>query len=265
MQTVINGLKLGYEDFGSGPAVVLIHGFPLGRQMWRPQVEPLVDAGYRVILPDLRGFGTSEAGSGASMSDYADDLIALLDFIGVDKAVIGGMSKGGYVLFNMLERYPERFHAALFIVTRAAADDAAGRIKRDEMIAAVVSGDADLVPDSFAGVLFAPRTIQERPQLIAEVHSWMQATSPDGLIAALAAMRDRKDYLNQLDRFTLPALVIGGREDLAIPTEHFDALVSGLPNATPALLDNGGHLVNLESPAAFNAALIAFLKQLKSL
>lgn len=262
MQTIVNGLKLGYEDFGSGPAVVLLHGFPLRRQMWRSQVEPLVDAGYRVILPDLRGFGESEAGPGASMDSYADDLIALLDFLGIDTAVIGGMSMGGYVLFNLLERYPQRFRAAMFIVTRAAADDAAGRDKRDTMIAAVVAGDRDLVPDAFSQVLFSYTAMSEQPQLVAEVRSWMQTTSPGGMIAALAAMRDRTDYLDRLNRFALPALVIGGSEDRTIPKEHFDALVSGLPNATPAMLANGGHMVNLECPAAFNKALVDFLKQL---
>ena len=262
MQSIINGLKLGYEDFGSGPAVMLIHGFPLQRQMWRPQVEPLVDAGYRVILPDLRGFGASESGAGTSMDRYADDLIALLDFLGIDQAVIGGMSMGGYVLFNMLERSPQRFHAALFIVTRAAADDIAGKAKRDAMIAAVETGDLDLVPEIFAELLFAPKTLREQPQLVAEVLKWMQAAHPKSLTAALAAMRDRADYLDRLHQFSLPSLVLGGREDKAIPTEHFDALVAGLPNATSALIEDAGHLVNLECPVAFNAALIDFLKRL---
>ena len=262
MQSIINGLQLGYDDFGSGPAVVLIHGFPLQRQMWRPQVEPLLDAGYRVILPDLRGFGESPVGNGASMDGYADDLIALLDFLGIDKAVIGGMSMGGYVLFNLLERYPQRFHAAMFIVTRAAADDVAGQAKRDAMIAAVEAGDYALVPDSFAEVLFAPVTLSARPELVDEVRRWMQATAPAGLISALAAMRDRSDYLNQLNQFTLPALVVGGSEDLAIPVEHFNALVAGLPCATSVLIENSGHLVNLESPVAFNAALLDFLQHL---
>ena len=262
MQMIINGLTLGYEDFGSGPAVLLIHGFPLRREMWRPQVEPLVDAGYRVILPDLRGFGKSESGSGASMDNYADDLVALLDFLGVDKAVVGGMSMGGYVLFNLLERYPQRLHAAMFIVTRAAADDVDGQAKRSAMIAAVESGDDNLVPDSFANVLFAPKTVVEQPELVVEVRNWMTSASPAGVIAALTAMRDRTDYLEMLSRFNLPSLVVGGREDQAIPTEHFDALVSGLPQVTSALLNNCGHLANLESPAAFNAAMISFLKEL---
>lgn len=262
MQAIINGVKLGYEDIGSGPVVVLIHGFPLRREMWRPQVEPLVDAGYRVILPDLRGFGESEVGLAASMDDYADDLVALLDFLDIDKAVAGGMSMGGYVLLNLLERYYQKFRAAMLIVTRAAADDSDGKVKRNAMIAAVQSGDYNLVPDSFSQVLFAPKTLSEQPQLIDEVRRWMVSASPEGVIFALTAMRDRSDYLDQLGRFNLPTLVIGGREDLAIPTEHFDALVSGLPQVSSALLDDCGHLANLESPVMFNAAMISFLKGL---
>jgi pimeloyl-ACP methyl ester carboxylesterase len=262
MQSVNNGLQLGYEDFGSGPTVVLMHGFPLRRQMWRPQVEPLVAAGFRVILPDLRGFGESAAVTAASMDDYADDLIALLDNLQIDTAVIGGMSMGGYVLLNLLERYPQRFRAALFIVTRAAADDAAGKNKRNAMIAAVEGGDRDLVPDSFAQVLFATETLSEQPQLVSEVRRWMQAASPAGLVAALAAMRDRKDYCKQLQQFTLPSLVLGGSEDRTIPTEHFDLLTAGLPNATSVLIQNGGHMVNLECSETFNTSLVNFLQQL---
>ena len=262
MQSVINGFKLGYEDFGSGPAVLLIHGFPLRRQMWQPQVDPLIDAGYRVILPDLRGFGESQASETALMADYADDLIALLDYLGVDKAVIGGMSMGGYVLLNLLERYPQRFTATVFVATRATADDAEGQAKRDAMITAVKSGDRERVPMTFADILFAPKSLSERPQLVSEVHSWMRATAPTGLVAGLAAMRDRRDYREMLKQFDLPALVLGGSEDQAVPTEHFDTLVTGLPNASPALLKNGGHMVNMECYEAFNQALLRFLKRL---
>lgn len=262
MQSFVNGLKLGYEDFGSGPAVVLIHGFPLRRKMWQPQIEPLVDAGFRVILPDLRGFGESQSTGSATMDDYADDVVALLDFLGIDEAVIGGMSMGGYVLFNLLDRYPQRLRAPLFIVTRAAADDAAGQARRDAMIAAIEAGDHNLVPESFGSILFAPRSLSARPQLVNEVCSWMRATSPSGIVAALAAMRDRKDFSRELDRFDLPALVIGGSEDQTIPREHFKVLVDGLANATPALIRHGGHMVNLECPDEFNDALIAFLQQL---
>ena len=124
MNALINGINLAYEDAGSGPAIILIHGFPLCRKMWRPQWYKLPLSGYRVNAPDLRGFGESDAPDGPySMELYADDLVGLMDHLEIEKAVIGGMSMGGYVLFNLLERYPERVRGAMFITTRANADD----------------------------------------------------------------------------------------------------------------------------------------------
>ena len=101
MSVEINGIRLAYDDLGNGPAVMLIHGYPLCRRMWRPQVEALVAAGFRVIVPDLRGFGESEAGNEPGSTDrLADDLVALLDHLKIDRATVGGMSMGGYVLRN---------------------------------------------------------------------------------------------------------------------------------------------------------------------
>jgi len=261
MQAILNGEKLAFDDFGAGPAVVLIHGFPLNRQMWTPQVEPLVDAGFRVVLPDLRGFGDSGGDAHGSMDRYADDIIALLDYLGIDRASIGGMSMGGYVLLNLLERYRERIRTALFIVTKAAADDDAGRAKRDSMIAAVQNGNQQLVADTFSGLVFAGTTAGKQPQLTATVRSWMEATSADGLIAALTAMRDRRDSIACLAGYRLPSLVIGADDDRAMPLEHYHALCSGLPAADCALIAEAGHMVNLEQPAAFNRALLTFLQR----
>src|SRR5574340_545815 len=109
MQALINGINLAYDDSGTGIPVLLIHGFPLSRRMWHPQRMTLTAAGYRVITPDLRGFGESDAPDGPySMELFADDLAALLDHLGIERTVVGGMSMGGYVLLNLLERYPER-------------------------------------------------------------------------------------------------------------------------------------------------------------
>ena len=107
MQAFINGINLAYDDQGSGPAVLLIHGFPLCRKMWRPQFNTLPDAGFRLIAPDLRGFGESDVPDGPYSIDlFADDIVELLDHLELDKAVVGGMSMGGYVLLNLLDRYP---------------------------------------------------------------------------------------------------------------------------------------------------------------
>ena len=132
MKAEINGIFLNYSDRGNGIPLVLIHGFPLCRKMWRPQSETLAKAGCRVITPDLRGFGESDLTGETivSIDTYADDIVALLDYLGLDKAVVGGMSMGGYVLLNLLERYPDRIAASIFIVTKAGCDDDAGKARR---------------------------------------------------------------------------------------------------------------------------------------
>jgi len=265
MQTTINGNRIAFDDFGDGPAVVLIHGFPLCRRMWKPQVEPLVDAGFRVILPDLAGFGDSGAPRlPGSVERYADDIVALLDTLGIDRAIVGGMSMGGYVLLSLLERYRERLSAALFIVTRAAADDDTGRGKRDALIAAVQQGNDRLVADTFAGLLFADATVTSRPQLVDEVRGWMAAARPDGLVAALQAMRDRRDSVDRLMTIDLPALVIGAGDDKAMPLVHYQTLCAGLSAAECVLIENAGHMANLEQPQAFNTALLGFLARLET-
>lgn len=259
---VINTLE--YDEQGSGLPVLLIHGFPLNRKMWQPQAERLARSGYRVICPDLMGFGESRlCGQPVTMSLYADALITLLDSLDIGKAVIGGMSMGGYVLFNLAERYPERLLGVMFLVTRAAADDAAAREKRTMLAAEVENGNLRAVPDAFVRVLFAPQTPQEKPQLVSEVRRWMESTSAQGAVAGLLAMRDRADYVEKLDNFNLPALVIGAELDLAVPPEHAQVLAGGLPDAKLKIIPGAGHMVNLEQPVTFNQALLEFLTSLR--
>ena len=248
------------DDGGRGPAVVLIHGFPLCRRMWQPQAAALRQAGYRVILPDLPGFGASPPlPGGASMSAYADAVIALLDHLAIDTAVVGGMSMGGYVLLDLAERYPRRLQAAMYLVTRAAADDDAGKGRRSDLAAAVGSGDLRQVPDAFEQLLFAPATLKARRKLVSTVRDWMQEASPEGVIGALLAMRDRKDYVDLLPILRVPGLVVGAALDLAIPPLHAEVLAAGLPDAELHIIPRAGHMANLEEPAAFNQVLLNFL------
>ncbi|MEJ2699992.1 MAG: alpha/beta hydrolase [Desulfuromonadales bacterium] len=262
MKSFVNGVNLAYEDIGKGPAVMLIHGFPLRRTMWRHQAKALVEAGYRVVLPDLRGFGESEVPDGPySMDVFADDLAMLLAHLGIGKAVVGGMSMGGYILLNMLERHRTRIKAACFIVTRAGADEAAGKARRTELAHAVQEKGPAEVSQSFEAILFARETPLRNPTLVAEVSEWMLGTDPRGLAAGLLAMRDRRDYSSAIGIFDLPALVIKAGEDRAIPPAEADLLAAGLPRATLCTLEGGGHMVNLEQPEGFNACLLDFLRR----
>ncbi len=259
-------MSLRYDESGTGLPVVLIHGFPLCRRMWRPQVQALSKTGCRVICPDLPGFGQSPPKPGVvSMDAYADAVMDLLDRLGIDRAVVGGMSMGGYVLLNMAERYPQRLAAALYIVTRAAADDPAGKVRRVELADQVRGGNRSVVPDVFEKLLFAPATLKKQPELVKEVRAWMDAASPEGVAAGLLAMRSRRDYLELLPELAVPALVIGAAQDLAVPASHAEALAAGLPDAELHILPNAGHMANLEQADSFNQIVLAFLQRRKLL
>ena len=261
MQATLNGVELAYDEAGEGPAVLLIHGFPLCRKMWGPQMQALADAGFRVVVPDLRGFGKSEAGSETGATDLlADDLIALLDHLGIEKAVVGGMSMGGYVMLNLLTRYPERFSAACFIVTRADADDDTARGKRNHLISEIQAGRPEVVPNAFTPLIFADRTVAERADLVEEVRGWMTATSPAGFVVGLEAIRDRKDSSTLLPQLKVPVLVMGAKEDKAIPPEKSQEMAEQIPGARLCMVAGAGHMVNMEQPDAFNTGLIDFLR-----
>ena len=260
MQAFINGITMAYDEAGEGPPILLIHGFPLNRRMWRPQLNKLPLSGYRVIVPDLRGFGESDAPEGPySMELFADDIVGLMDHLEIEQAVIGGMSMGGYVLYNLLERYPERLRAAIFITTRCTADDEAGKARRLQLATDVRKFGPQMVADAFVKLLFAPGTQLERPKLVEEVYGWMAETDSRGLAGGLLAMRDRKDYCPFLGSIAIPALAIGAEGDQAAPPETARAIAAGIPGCKLAIIPNAGHLANLEDVKAFNAAVLEFL------
>ena len=261
MNAIINGISLAYDDSGSGPAVVLIHGFPLCKKMWRPQFNTLPNAGFRLIAPDLRGFGESDAPTGPYSIDlFADDIVDLLDHLEIDKAVVGGMSMGGYVLFNLLDRYPERLSGACFITTRAHADDETGKTVRLKLAQEVMKFGPQAIANSFEQILFAEESLSERPKLVGEVYNWMIGTDSRGLAGGLLAMRERKDYTPLLANVTLPALAIGAEHDRATPPEKAREIAAGVPGCQLSIIPHAGHMANLENPGAFNDCLIAFLK-----
>ena len=260
---IINGLALNYGDTGSGTPILLIHGYPLSRHMWRCQTDALVAAGYRVITPDLRGFGRSDAPAGPyGMETFADDAVALLDHLEIDRAVVGGMSMGGYVLLNLLERYPARVSAACFLMTRATADDEAGKARRLALSQEVQRFGPQVIVNMFRQMLFAPDTLEANQLLVDEICQIMADTPTAGLAGALLAMRERKDYTPLLGTFRLPALIMGGDQDQAVPLEQLRIIEAGLPNSTIRIIPGGGHLVNLEQPDRFNSALLEFLQSL---
>jgi len=260
MKVLVNGVTLYYEDEGAGTPLLLIHGFPLSSGIWRQQMDGL-KKDFRIIAPDLRGFGRSEAPpSGYSMDSYADDIAALMDHLCLESAVVCGMSMGGYVLLNLLDRYPGRVRGACFMVTRGGADDEAGKERRTALAAEVTKSGVKVTADLFGKILFAPGTAESKPGIAAEVAGIMLGMKREGVVGGLLSMRDRPDYGDRLAGFAVASLVIGAEQDQAIPAEESRLLAERLPNASLCLIPEAGHMVMMEQPEAVNRALKNFLR-----
>jgi 3-oxoadipate enol-lactonase len=244
------------------PTLVLLHAFPLSADMWRPQLAA-APAGWRVVAPDLAGFGHTEDHEPAvSPDDYAADVLALLGELGVREAVIAGLSMGGYVAFGLYRLAPERFRALVLADTRADADSAAARESRRALLARLERGGPAAVADEMAPRLVGPTSREEQPDVEAHVRDRIRANAAAGIAHGIERMMGRADSTPLLARITCPTLIIVGEEDAVTPPEVARALHGGIPGSRLATIPRAGHLPNLEQPEAFNAALTGFLRGL---
>ncbi len=235
--------------------MVLLHAFPLRGEMFGPQWAALSDRA-RLVVPDLRGFGASGLSPGPSeMGAMADDVLGLLDHLGIDAAVVGGVSMGGYVSMALLRNDPGRVRALVLADTQMSADDAAGRQTRETTAQEVLAtGTEALLP--LVDRLLAPGAA---PPLRARVSEWVTTGSPEGAAAALRGMALRPDSRDILARFGGPVLVVVGAEDALTPPAKARAIADLVPGAELVEISGAGHLANLEQPEVFNAALSRFL------
>ncbi|HZJ55929.1 MAG TPA: alpha/beta fold hydrolase [Myxococcaceae bacterium] len=253
-------MRLHFRDVGSGPPVVLLHAFPLLGEMFEPQWSALAGRA-RFVVPDLRGFGGSSAGAGPSeMATMADDVLALIDHLGIDSAVVGGVSMGGYASLALLRNDPSRVRALVLADTQTAADDAAGREVRERTaLELLAKGSTALLP--LVDRLLRPGAPEA---LRTRVSGWITGGSAEGLAAALRGMALRPDARDILARFGGPVLVVVGAEDVLTPPAKARAMVELVPGAELVEIPSAGHLANLEQPEAFNAALGRFLDRVRA-
>ena len=257
-------MLLAYDDFGPGPVVVLLHGFPLNRKVWSAQATT-VGSIYRVIAPDLRGHGDSAAPEGVyTMDAMAGDVIELLDALQINEPVVlGGLSMGGYVALALLASHPERFRALMLMDTRASADTPESARNREELARAVESsGNAKHVVDAMLPKLFSDETRARRANLIGPVKAGMERTAPRAVVGALRGMAQRPDRTANLASITIPTLVLVGEHDAITSVDEARRMASALPNAQLAIIPNAGHLAPLENAEASNEVILDFLGQL---
>jgi pimeloyl-ACP methyl ester carboxylesterase len=253
------GVELHYLDEGQGPPVLLLHGFPLSSEMYRPQVAAL-RSHYRFLLPDLRGFGRSPPGRDPTeMVTYAEDALSLLDYLKVETAVVGGVSMGGYATLALLQLDPSRVRALVLADTQLSADDEAGKQRREETARAIEARGMDALVESLLPKLLAQPPRAEVEQAVIRM---IRANPPAGAAAATRGMALRPDSRHILARFAGPALIVVGEKDALTPPAKAEEMARVVARPQLVEISAAGHLSNLEAPEAFNRALSAFLASL---
>jgi pimeloyl-ACP methyl ester carboxylesterase len=255
----VNGQQIYFEDTGGdGPAVILGHGFMMDHEMFAPQVAALRDT-YRVITWDERCFGhTVFDGEPFSYWDSARDCLGLLDHLGVDTAVVGGMSQGGFLSMRAALTAPERVRALILLDTGAGTESAENVPAYQGMIDAWSAGANRDIADIIASIIISDPTENE-----VWIAKWM-ARSPEFIVEAGRCLLTRDDIHDRLTEITCPALVVHGTEDHAIPMEEAEALAHGLVGCGGVVKVGGAHAANLTNPEPVNAAILEFLADLHS-
>lgn len=254
------GRRHRYLEAGNGWPVVLIHAFPLNADMWRSQLERVPD-GWRYIAPDLRGFGPgAPPPSGpVTMDDFAADVVAVLDALEIDQAVIGGLSMGGYVTLAAFRAAPDRFTGVILADTRPQADSDEGREGRRKMLALVRDGGPAAVVEQMLPKLLGETSHRDRPAIGREVRRIAEANSTEAVASAIEAMMGRPDSTALLGRMSRPTLVLVGDEDTITPPSDADEMQRLLPRSRLVILPGAGHLSCMETPEAFASALADFM------
>lgn len=246
------------HDTGDGPALLLLHGFPLDASMWDAQVAAL-SGRYRCLRPDFWGCGTSGAPPGpVSIDSYALDVLHELDNLGVDEFSVCGVSMGGYMSFALLRAAKERVRSLVLANTRAAADSDAALAARTVMADEVRAGGVDAIVESMTARMLCP-TCRDEVHIADPVRGRIRRCTPEGVLASLGAIAGRPDSSAMLGGIDVPTLVVCGTADVIVPLEESRAMAAAIPGAVLKEFAGGGHLANLEQPALFSAVLGDFL------
>ena len=253
----VNGQSIHFQDTGGdGPAIILSHGFGMDHEMWVHQVDPLASAGWRVVTYDERSWGQTTHTEPFDYWDLAADVVALMDHLGIDRAVLGGMSQGGFLSMRAALAAPERVRALILVDTEAEAYSDEDRSQFQALFdAAIAMGLSGEIGDVLAMTLFAPG--------YADARYWKGKWTAKPIAAWLGAKEclfERDDILDRLGEITCPSIVFHGDADVAIPVERGQRVSDTLAGPSSFVLVPGaGHSSNLEAPDVVNPAVLEFL------
>jgi len=256
----LNGVTICYDDFGKGIVpIIFIHGFPFDKSSWQPQMD-FLKKNHRVIAYDIRGFGKSTANAeNASIRLFADDLIKLMDALQINKAIVCGLSMGGYILLNAVTRYPEKFKAIILSDTQCIADPPEAKEKRYKTIEQIDAGGLIGFAETFVKNIFYQESLETKKELVQKIKNIIFSTSTVTITRTLNALAQRLEMCSSLNEISVPALILCGKEDTVTPPSQAEFLHSNIANSTIHCIDKAGHLSNLEQPDEFNQHLTNFI------
>jgi len=261
MQMTINNLTVSYTDEGpdDAPVIILIHGLPLNKSMWNKQVEMLIE-NWRVIAYDIRGFGNSDAGSiDFSIELFVDDLLGVMDALKIETAMLCGLSMGGYIALNAVEKFPKRFGGLILCDTNCAADTPEAREKRMKTIESIQGKGLEQYANESLKNLFAPESFITNKEKIDVVKEMIVGTSVQSITRTLFALSRRQETCTKLYRISIPTLIMVGKEDQITPPEAAKQMQKNIKGSILNIIEHAGHLSNIENSYEFNAKLRKFI------
>jgi 3-oxoadipate enol-lactonase len=256
------GISTFIRELGdpSGLPVVFIHGFPFSHEMWNAQFDALPKS-VHAIAYDVRGHGQADVGDGQyTIELFVDDLVALLDYLKIDRAVLCGLSMGGYVALRTVERNPDRIRGLVLADTRSEADGNEAKVKRTGTLKGVKADGVATFAGNFVKAVFAPETFQSNPQSVEFVKQLIVANSPIGICGTAIALAARTDTTAALSSIKVPTLILVGEQDALTPPAASQAMHEKISGSKLAILKRAAHMSNVENADEFNANLTQFLK-----
>ena len=260
----LNGITIAYDDVGEGDdALVLVHGHPFDRSMWRPQLDALGTSAWRAIAPDLRGYGdTSVVPGRTTLDQFARDIAALLDYLGIGSIVIAGLSMGGQIVMEFCRLYPERLRGVVLAATFPQAETDAGRRNRNAMADRLLVEGMEPYAAEVLPKMLAPRSIAALPAVAAHVLTMMRSAPASGAAAALRGRAERRGYEDTLAALDAPTLIVVGDQDAFTTRAQAEGMRALVKRSELVWMRGVGHMPNLEDAEAFNATLRRFLEAL---
>lgn len=256
----IRGERWHVIDEGDGPAVLFIHGFPFDHAMWDAQRRRFRDR-YRVIIPDLPGFGRSPAAATPfTIPGIADELALLLDAVGATGPVtVCGLSMGGCIALSFVKNHAARMSGLVLCDMRSVGESPEGQTTRRTMAERVLKEGSTIAAEAMMPRLFGPKANEDLPGMVDQIRNRILATSGRSLAAGQHALADRPDATAWLGAITVPTLVIVGEHDRISPPAEMQATAAAIPGSEYVVVPDAGHLAPLENAPVVNAALESFL------